>query len=118
MCIRDSDNLAEILSLGKFNGVGVAFGVERIMNNISIPENYTKYYLLGTDLKNLTKYSQMLDQHNINYNKPARLSKANSQFKEAKKQNVMYLINTDEDTIKNLITNEIEDFSIEVILEH
>ena len=112
------DNLAEILSLGKFNGVGVAFGVERIMNNISIPENYTKYYLLGTDVKNLTKYSKMLDQHNINYNKPARLSKANSQFKEAKKQNVMYLINTDEDTIKNLITNEIEDFSIEVILEH
>jgi histidyl-tRNA synthetase len=112
------DNLAEILSLGKFNGVGVAFGVERIMNNISIPENYTKYYLLGTDLKNLTKYSQMIDQQNINYNKPARLSKANSQFKEAKKQNVMYLINTDEDTIKNLITNEVEDFSIEVILEH
>ena len=112
------DNLAEILSLGKFNGVGVAFGVERIMNNISIPENYTKYYLLGTDIKNLTKYSKMLDQHNINYNKPARLSKANSQFKEAKKQNVMYLINTDEDTIKNLITNETEDFSIEVILEH
>ena len=112
------DNLAEILSLGKFNGVGVAFGVERIMNNISIPENYTKYYLLGTDVKNLTKYSKMLDQHSINYNKPARLSKANSQFKEAKKQNVMYLINTDEDTIKNLITNESEDFSIEVILEH
>ena len=88
------------------------------MNNISIPENYKKYYLLGTNVKNLTKYSKMLDQHSINYNKPARLSKANSQFKEAKKQNVMYLINTDEDTIKNLITNEIEDFSIEVILEH
>ena len=30
----------------------------------------------------------------------------------------MYLINTDEDTIKNLVTNETEDFSIEVILEH
>jgi hypothetical protein len=30
----------------------------------------------------------------------------------------MYLINTDEDTIKNLITNETVDFNIEVILEH
>ena len=30
----------------------------------------------------------------------------------------MYLINTDEDKIKNLTTNEVEDFSIEVLLEH
>jgi histidyl-tRNA synthetase len=112
------DNLAEILSIGKFNGVGVAFGVERIMNLISIPEMLTKYYLLGTDINKLTKYSKELDKHNINYNKSPRLSKENSQFKDAKNQNVMYLINTDEDTIKNLITNETVDFNIEVILEH
>jgi len=112
------DNLAEILSIGKFNGVGVAFGVERIMNLISVPVISTKYYLLGTDINKLTKYSKELDKYNINYNKPPRLSKENSQFKEAKNQNVMYLINTDEDTIKNLITNETVDFNIEVILEH
>ena len=112
------DNLAEILSIGKFNGVGVAFGVERIMNLISVPVISTKYYLLGTDINKLTKYSKELDKHNINYNKPPRLSKENSQFKDAKNQNVMYLINTDEDTIKNLITNETVDFNIEVILEH
>ena len=112
------DNLAEILSLGKFNGVGVAFGVERIMNNISVPDNFTKYYLLGTDINKITKYSKELDKHNISYSKPPRLSKENSQFKEAKNQNVLYLINTNEDTIKNLITNEVEKFSIEVILEH
>ena len=112
------DNLAEILSLGKFNGVGVAFGVERIMNSISVPENSSKYYLLGTDINKITKYSKELDKHNINYNKPSRLTKENAQFKEAKNQNVMYLINTDEDTIKNLITNETEKFNIEVILEH
>jgi hypothetical protein len=88
------------------------------MNLISIPEMLTKYYLLGTDINKLTKYSKELDKHNINYNKPPRLSKENSQFKDAKKQNVMYLINTDEDTIKNLITNETVDFNIEVILEH
>ena len=112
------DNLAEILSLGKFNGVGVAFGVERIMNSIPLPENSSKYYLLGTDINKITKYSNELDKHNINYNKPSRLTKENAQFKEAKNQNVMYLINTDEDTIKNLVTNETEKFNIEVILEH
>lgn len=112
------DNLAEILSLGKFNGVGVAFGVERIMNSIPLPDKTSKYYLLGTDINKITKYSKELDSHNINYSKPSRLSKENAQFKDAKNQNVMYLINTDEDTIKNLITNQIEKFNIEVILEH
>ena len=112
------DNLSEILSLGKFNGVGVAFGVERIMNHITVPDVTSKYYLLGTDLKKLTKYSKELDKNNINYSKPARLSKENSQFKDAKNQNVTYLINSDEDIIKNLVTNETVDFNIEVILEH
>ena len=112
------DNLAQILDLGKFNGVGVAFGVERIINNISVPEISSKYYLLGTDINKLTKYSKELDNHNINYSKPPRISKENAQFKDAKNQNVIYLINTDEDTIKNLTTNETVDFNIEVILEH
>ncbi len=112
------DNLAEILSLGKFNGVGVAFGVERIMNSIPLPDSTCKYYLLGTDINKIAKYSKELDRHNINYSKPTRLSKENAQFKDAKNQNVIYLINTDEDTIKNLITNQIEKFNIEVILEH
>ena len=112
------DNLAKILSIGDFNGVGVAFGVERIMNLISEIKTSSKYYLLGTNIDNLTKYSKILDENNINYNKPSRVSKENSQFKEAKKLNAEYLINADEDTIKNLITNETEAFDIEVILEH
>ena len=112
------DNLAKILSIGDFNGVGVAFGVERIMNLISEIKSSTKYYLLGTNIDNLTKYSKILDENNINYNKPSRVSKENSQFKEAKNLNAKYLINADEDTIKNLITNETEAFDIEVILEH
>ena len=112
------DNLANMLSLGKFNGVGVAFGVERIMNNISAPKSSPKYYLLGSDINKISTYSKELDKHNISYNKPARLSKENTQFKDAKNQHVHYLINTDEDTIKNLITNEVIDFNIEVILEH
>ena len=112
------DNLAKILSIGDFNGVGVAFGVERIMNLLSEIKISSKYYLLGTNIDNLTKYSKVLDENNINYNKPSRVSKENSQFKEAKKLNAEYLINADEDTIKNLITNETEAFDIEVILEH
>ncbi len=112
------DNLAKILSIGDFNGVGVAFGVERIMNLLSEIKISSKYYLLGTNIDNLTKYSKILDKNNINYNKPSRVSKENSQFKEAKKLNAEYLINADEDTIKNLITNETEAFDIEVILEH
>ena len=112
------DNLAKILSIGDFNGVGVAFGVERIMNLLSEIKISSKYYLLGTNIDNLTKYSRILDENNINYNKPSRVSKENSQFKEAKKLNAEYLINADEDTIKNLITNETEAFDIEVILEH
>ena len=112
------DNLAKILSIGDFNGVGVAFGVERIMNLISEIKTSSKYYLLGTNIDNLTKYSKILDENNINYNKPSRVSKENSQFKEAKKLNAKYLINADEDTIKNLITNETKAFDIEVILEH
>ena len=112
------DNLAKILSIGDFNGVGVAFGVERIMNLLSEIKISSKYYLLGTNIDNLTKYSKILDENNINYNKPSRVSKENSQFKEAKKLNAEYLINADEDTIKNLITNETTAFNIEVILEH
>jgi len=112
------DNLAKILSIGDFNGVGVAFGVERIMNLLSEIKISSKFYLLGTNIDNLTKYSKILDENNINYNKPSRVSKENSQFKEAKKLNTEYLINADEDTIKNLITNETEAFDIEVILEH
>ena len=112
------DNLAKMLSIGDFNGVGVAFGVERIMNLLSEIKISSKYYLLGTNIDNLTKYSKILDENNINYNKPSRVSKENSQFKEAKKLNAEYLINADEDTIKNLITNETEAFDIEVILEH
>ena len=112
------DNLAKILSIGDFNGVGVAFGVERIMNLLSEIKISSKYYLLGTNIDNLTKYSKILDENNINYNKPSRVSKENSQFKEAKKLNAEYLINADEDTIKNLITNETEAFDIEVILGH
>ena len=112
------DYLAKLLSIGEFNGVGVAFGIERIINLLSEIKISSTYYLLGTNIDNLIKYSKILDENNINYNKPSRISKENSQFKEAKKLNAEYLINADEDTIKNLITNETKAFDIEVLIEH
>ena len=112
------DNLSNILSLGNFKGVGVAFGLERIMDNINTPVNSKKCYLLGSNIDNIVKYSKLLDDHNIQYCKPSRLSKENSQFKEANNLNVTYLINTNEDTIKNLLTKETMDFDIEVLNEN
>ena len=66
----------------------------------------------------IEQLSKILDENNINYNKPSRISKENSQFKEAQKLKAEYLINADEDTIKNLVTNDIKEFDIEVIREH
>ena len=112
------DNLSNILSLGNFKGVGVAFGLERIMDNINAPVSEKKCYLLGSNIENIVKYSKLLDDHNIHYCKPSRLSKENSQFKEANNLNVTYLINTNEDTIKNLLTKETTDFDIRVLNEN
>ncbi len=112
------DNLSKILKLGNFNGVGVAFGVERLMNSVVLPKFNYNIYLLGTNVEKLALYSKILDKYNIPYVKSSRLSKINNQFKEAKKQNVKYVVNTDEDTIKNLINNSVEKFSIEVLIEN
>ncbi|MBL6836222.1 MAG: histidine--tRNA ligase, partial [Candidatus Actinomarina sp.] len=43
------DYLAKLLSIGEFNGVGVAFGVERIINLLTEIKLASKYYLLGTN---------------------------------------------------------------------
>ena len=105
------DKLSEILNIGKFQGIGVAFGVERIINQINKIETSNKYYLIGSNISKMINYSITLDSLNIPYDKPARLSKINSQFKEAKSKNYQYIINTDEDTIKNLRTNTTVKFS-------
>ena len=112
------DNLSKILKLGNFNGVGVAFGVERLMNSVVLPKFNYNIYLLGTNVEKLALYSKILDKYNLPYVKSSRLSKINNQFKDAKKQNVKYVVNTDEDTIKNLINNSVEKFSIEVLIEN
>ena len=68
------DKLSEILNIGKFNGVGVAFGIERIMNNIIISKKTPKIYIIGADLRKVTSYCKLLDKYEIAYFKPPRIS--------------------------------------------
>ena len=112
------DRLSEILNIGSFNGVGVAFGIERIMNIISIQSKPPEIYLIGTDLEKIAYYCHILDSKGINYYKPPRLSKINTQFKKAKNIHVKYIVNTDEDTIKDLENNSSMEFKIEVLIEN
>ena len=112
------DKLSEILNIGKFNGVGVAFGIERIMNNIIISKKTPKIYIIGADLRKVTSYCKLLDKNEIAYFKPPRISKVNAQFKNAKGLNVKYIINTDEDTIKDLDINTTVDFDIGVLIDN
>lgn len=112
------DKLAEILNIGNFKGVGVAFGIERIMNSINIQKKTPKIYIIGANLEKVTKYCKILDKNEITYSKPPRLSKVNTQFKNAKRLNVKYVINTDEDTIKDLESNATVDFDIGVLIDN
>ena len=66
----------------------------------------------------VTKYCKLLDNNEIPYFKPPRLSKVNTQFKNAKSLNVKYIINTDEDTIKDLELNTTVDFNIGVLIDN
>ena len=112
------DRLSEILGLGTFNGVGVAFGIERIMNTIGTVSADPTIYLIGSNINKITEYALFLDDKKINYFKPPRISKLNTQFKQAKNLNARYVINTDEDTIKDLVNNTSVDFDIEVLIEN
>ena len=106
------DSLSEILGLGKLSGIGVAFGVDRLINTIrSIPSN-TRVMLIAQNLSDLNLVSSKLDKAGINYLLPVRDSKENTQYKEAIKNNVDYVINCSENTIKNINNNESIKFNI------
>jgi len=110
------DQLSEILNIGSFEGVGVAFGIERILNILDELTPTIDIFLIGTNISKLTEYSKFLDEKNLSYYKPPRLSKINAQFKLAKNSHAKYVINTDEDTIKDLENNKTMDFDIEVLI--
>ena len=106
------DSLSEILGLGKLSGVGVAFGVDRLINTIRSIPSKTRVMLIAQNLSALNLVSSKLDKAGINYLLPVRDSKENTQYKEAIKNNVDYVINCSENTIKNINNNESIKFNI------
>ena len=106
------DSLSEILGLGKLSGVGVAFGVDRLINTIRSIPSKTKVMLIAQNLSDLNLVSSKLDKAGIGYLLPVRDSKENTQYKEAIKNNVDYVINCSENTIKNINNNESIKFNI------
>ena len=106
------DSLSEILGLGKLSGIGVAFGVDRLINTIRSIPSKTKVMLIAQNLSDLTLVSSRLDKAGINYLLPVRDSKENTQYKEAIKNNVDYVINCSQNTIKNINNNESIKFNI------
>ena len=106
------DGLSEILGLGKISGVGVAFGVDRLINTVNSTPHKIKVMLIAQNLSDLNFVSSRLDKAGINYLLPVRDSKENTQYKEAIKNNVDYVINCSENTIKNINNNESIKFNI------
>ena len=106
------DGLSEILGLGKISGVGVAFGVDRLINTVNSIPHKIKVMLIAQNLSDLNFVSTKLDKAGINYLLPVRDSKENTQYKEAIKNNVDYVINCSENTIKNINNNESIKFNI------
>ena len=106
------DSLSEILGLGKLSGIGVAFGVDRLINTIRSIPSKTRVMLIAQNLTDLNLVSSKLDKARINYLLPVRDSKENTQYKEAIKNNVDYVVNCSENTIKNINNNESIKFNI------
>ena len=106
------DSLSEILGLGKLSGIGVAFGVDRLINTVKSIPSKTRVMLIAQNLSDLNLVSSKLDKAGIGYLLPVRSSKENTQYKEAIKNNVDYVINCSENTIKNINNNESIKFNI------
>ena len=106
------DGLSEILGLGKLSGVGVAFGVDRLINIVNSIPHKIKVMLIAQNLSDLNLVSTKLDKAGISYLLPVRDSKENTQYKEAIKNNVDYVVNCSENTIKNINNNESIKFNI------
>lgn len=68
--------------------------------------------LIAQNLSDLNLVSSKLDKAGIGYLLPVRDSKENTQYKEAIKNNVDYVINCSENTIKNINNNESIKFNI------
>ncbi len=106
------DSLSEILGLGNVSGIGVAFGVDRLINTVKSIPSKTRVMLIAQNLYDMNLVSSKLDKAGIGYLLPVRDSKENTQYKEAIKNNVDYVVNCSENTIKNINNNESIKFNI------
>ena len=110
------DKLSQILKLGNSEGVGVAFGVDRLMSLINNDVGKeTKISLIGSTVGTIDEISSELINNNINHIVPIRLSKENTQYKNAVNNKSDIVINCNERTIKLINSKETFPYSIDTL---
>ena len=110
------DKLSQILKLGNSEGVGVAFGVDRLMSLIDTDDSKaTKISLIGSTIETINEVSAELINNNINHCLPVRISKENTQYKNAVNNNSDIVINCNERTIKLINSKETFPYNIDTL---
>ncbi len=108
---------SQILNIGQSQGVGVAFGVDRIINQLQLDTHKEKIFLISQYEEEMYDISDELDKNHIPYEVPIRFSKENTQYKEAIKNNATLVINCSEKTIKIINSNKVVAFDINKLKE-
>ena len=110
------DKLSQILKLGNSEGVGVAFGVDRLMSLIDTNNSKaTKISLIGSTIETINEVSAELINNNINHCLPVRISKENTQYKNAVNIKSDIVINCNERTIKLINSKETFPYNIDTL---
>ena len=110
------DKLSQILKLGNSEGVGVAFGVDRLMSLIDTDNSKaTKISLIGSTIETINEVSAELINNNINHCLPVRISKENTQYKNAVNNKSDIVINCNERTIKLINSKETFPYNIDTL---
>ena len=110
------DKLSQILKLGNSEGVGVAFGVDRLMSLIDTDDSKaTKISLIGSTIETINEVSAELINNNINHCLPVRISKENTQYKIAVNNKSDIVINCNERTIKLINSKETFPYNIDTL---
>ena len=110
------DKLSQILKLGSSEGVGVAFGVDRLMS--LVVNNYgkeIKISLIGSTVGTINEISSELINNNINHILPVRISKENTQYKNAVYNKSDIVINCNERSIKLINSKETFPYNIDTL---
>jgi histidyl-tRNA synthetase len=112
------DKLSQILKLGNSEGIGVAFGVDRLMSLMDDnPSKESKISLIGSTVETINEISSELNNNNINHILPVRISKENTQYKNAVNNKSDIVINCNERTIKFINSKETFPYNIDTLRE-